>query len=321
MEKLLFVVIVGLVFMGSLAAENVPPGYDAGSFARTGVGVRAKAMGGAFVAVAEGATAGYWNPAGLSFLESFQVEGMYTNWLLAGIDFQYVALAGYPLIGKDRPRLLLEERPLTFGLTWVSTHIKDIPWWEEEGEYGTFDAWSHLFILSTGWQLEQTPSVSIGVNLKAYHDRILEGRSFGIGLDAGLLWRGNAFGIPVSFGIASTDLGNTKIQWHGTTGEPVNYVPWLVKVGIASKPLQWILTSISYEWGVNRPRFECLRVGVEVSLQWFTLRIGYEWGPFTGVGHWTLGGGVVYKDWIAVDYAHVTTLIGESHLVSIKISL
>jgi len=38
----------------------------AGEFISTGVGGRALAMGGAFVAVANDVTAGYWNPAGLS---------------------------------------------------------------------------------------------------------------------------------------------------------------------------------------------------------------------------------------------------------------
>ena len=321
MLKGLFLIIgTTLLFASSYAMEGVPPGYDAASFARMGVGARAQAMGGAFVAIAQGPTAGYWNPAGLGYVEDFQIEGMYTDWLGAGIDFQYVSIAGYPPIGEERPRLALGDHLVTFGLTWVSTHVGDIPWWEEDGGYGTFDAWSHLVIFSVGWQLKQTPSLSIGFNIKTYHDRILEGSSFGIGFDLGLLVQGTIGAMPVSLGVVSTDFGNTKIQWYGTTGEPVNYVPWLMKAGMAARPWQRVLTSVSYEWGVNRPRFERLRVGIEVSLEWLALRAGYEWDLSTDTGRWTAGGGITYEGSIMLDYAYVLTPLGNSHLITIRLT-
>ncbi|MDZ4122342.1 MAG: hypothetical protein U1C33_07955, partial [Candidatus Cloacimonadaceae bacterium] len=41
----------------------------AGGFALTGVGSRATAMGGAFRAVSDDASAMFWNPAGLAFMD------------------------------------------------------------------------------------------------------------------------------------------------------------------------------------------------------------------------------------------------------------
>jgi len=195
---------------------SVYGGYDAASFARIGVGVRALGMAGAFTAVAEGPMAAYWNPAGLATLPTFSAEGMYTNWMSAGIPYQYLILAGYPPLREGRPALLWQGEPVVFGLGLVSVVVPDIPWIEESGETGVFTALSNLFLLSFGLSLPNPSGLSLGASLKIYHDRILEGTSFGLGLDLGFLWRGEVAGIPVSLGIVTTDVGETKIRWYGT---------------------------------------------------------------------------------------------------------
>jgi len=319
-RKFTFILAVLVLFFGSGMAQGVPPGYDAASFARVGTGVRAQAMGGAFSAVAQGPTAAYWNPAGLANLVGFQVEGMYTDWLGVGIELQYLSVAGVPPIGKKRPKLELEGHPLIFGLSWMSVHVADIPWWEEEGSYGTFDTWSHLVIASAAWQLEQTPFVSLGFNVKLYHDRILEGRSFGIGYDVGLLWKQRLFNVPFSFAFVTTDLGNSKIRWYGTTGEPVNYVPWLVRIGAAAELLEGLgIVAGSYEWGVTRPRFEQLRLGAEIYLEWLALRFGYNWLLADPAGNWTMGAGIAPWDWLCLDYAFLPGKLGNTHLVALRL--
>jgi len=125
--RIIAAVILALSVVAFGVAQAVPPGYDAASFARVGMGVRAQAMGGAFCAIAQGPTGGYWNPAGLACLQGFQAEGMYTDWLGAGIDLQYISLAGYPSIGEKRPTLSLEGRPVKFAASWVSVRVADIP--------------------------------------------------------------------------------------------------------------------------------------------------------------------------------------------------
>jgi len=322
-RKLIWITVISTCIVVLGTAQAVPPGYDAASFARTGIGVRALGMGGAFCAIAQGPTGAYWNPAGLAQLGDFQAEGMYTDWLGAGIDLQYLTLAGYPPIGEERPALSLEGRPVQFGLSWLSVHVRDIPWWEEEGGYGTFDTWSYLIIASLGWQLEQSPSVSIGLNVKLYHDRILEGRSFGLGYDVGLMWRQQLLGIPVSFAFVTTDLGGTEVQWYGTTGEPVNYVPWLARVGLAAELPVWegirLICAASYEWGVDRPRFERLRLGGELSLEWLALRAGYDWLLTDPAGKWTAGLGISPWPWLAIDYAFLPGKLGDTHLLALRV--
>ena len=59
---------------GQLITDVSKVGTTAASFLEIGIGSRAIAMGGAFVAVANDATALYWNPGGLSRLPSKEVH-------------------------------------------------------------------------------------------------------------------------------------------------------------------------------------------------------------------------------------------------------
>lgn len=304
-----------------VAGQGVPPGFDAGSFTRLGFGGRALGMGGAYVAVAEGTIAGYWNPAGLARLAQLQVEGLYTDWLGAGIFLQYLTVGGAPPIGENRWALRIGGRALTFGLTWASVRVADIPW-DEDGVQSTFDAWSHLWLASVAVPVSEDHGLDLGASVKVYHDRILEGSSFGMGVDVGLLWRTAVREIPVSLGVCAVDLGGSQIQWFGTTGEPVNHVPWLMRGGASATFPIWeavLLCTASYEWGVDRPRFERARVGIEARLAMVSVRAGWE-QPFNeDPGRWTAGAGVSILEWGAVEYAFIPGRLGDSHLVALRL--
>ena len=56
------------------AQEPIKTGTTAASFLELGVGSRAVAMGEAYVAIAEGPTAGYWNPAGLGMMRKISCD-------------------------------------------------------------------------------------------------------------------------------------------------------------------------------------------------------------------------------------------------------
>lgn len=322
--KTIILLILGL---GMAARAQVPPGYDAASFARIGAGARALALGGAFAAVAEDVTAAYWNPAGLAFLETFQVEGMYTNWYGVGVHFQYLGLAGHPPLREPRLALYLADSPLAFALNWLATYIPDIPW-SEDRVMSTFDAWSHLFVLSGA--LRPREGTGVGVNLKVYHDRILKGWSLGVSADLGVLWRLTIRGIPVNLALVTTDLGGPSLRWFGTTGEAPAYLPWLIRVGAAARLLdERLLVCGSVEWGINQPRFELARTGLEIAVGPVALRMGWrqplwretkrtvqEWPP----GSWSLGLGLRPWPWLALDYAFLPGRLGDSHLLALRLA-
>ncbi len=68
----------------------------AGDYLRYGAGARALAMGGAFTGVADDASAEYWNPAALAFLDEYQFQTMYAPLSLGTklYDLSFVAPLG-----------------------------------------------------------------------------------------------------------------------------------------------------------------------------------------------------------------------------------
>jgi hypothetical protein len=87
----------------------------AAAFLDTGVGARALAMGGAFVAVADDATAAYWNPAGLAQLGSREFTLMHAGqWgNVVKRDFLNAALPGDESYGVSLYRVGVEDIPYT----------------------------------------------------------------------------------------------------------------------------------------------------------------------------------------------------------------
>lgn len=74
--------------LGAQEFEKV--GTIGGQFLKIGVGARAQAMGGAFVSVADDATAVFWNPAGIARIERSVLNINHLSWL-ADISFTQAA--------------------------------------------------------------------------------------------------------------------------------------------------------------------------------------------------------------------------------------
>lgn len=72
------------------AEEFAKVGTIGGQFLKLGVGARAQAMGGAFVSVADDASAIFWNPAGIARINKSVININHTAWL-ADISFTQAA--------------------------------------------------------------------------------------------------------------------------------------------------------------------------------------------------------------------------------------
>lgn len=84
MEKKVFIILLSVVLLASsgVMAANDNVGTSCASFLKMGVGARAIAMGGAFVAQANDFTALYWNPAGIATLGHNEIGFAHTDWVL-----------------------------------------------------------------------------------------------------------------------------------------------------------------------------------------------------------------------------------------------
>jgi hypothetical protein len=217
----------------------------AAEFLKIGVGARALGMGGTFVALADDATAGYWNPAGLAALPGREVQGMHAE--------QFGDLENHDVVAYADP-FESGGRRSALGVTFIRLSVDDIqitrdalldygrdgiPNTGDEGEgNGIWDRWgpgdqealdasrirtenSADMALLFSYAREMGKSFFGGANVKILRqDLVGDGSSFGFGADLGALW------VPsdrFSIGAALRDATTTQLVWD--TGRRETVVP------------------------------------------------------------------------------------------------
>jgi len=146
----------------------------AAPFLRMGVGARGMAMGTAQTAVANDATAAYWNPAALHWLHKFEVSLMYTGGLEADRNYNYIGAS------------LCAEKLGTFGLSWLNSGITGLSQRDGTGvETGKFDVADNAFQLNYARGLGG--GFALGLGAKYLQGDLVT--DDGWGFDAGLLFR------------------------------------------------------------------------------------------------------------------------------------
>jgi len=165
MKRVLLIYVIGLIIpalvYGQTFIKNVSKvGTVAAPFLEIGVGSRATGMGGAFVAMANDASAIFWNPAGIPRLDKSQAILEHTEWLVeTSFDFGGVVLQ------------LGELGALGISLTAFSMGEMEVRTIEEpEGTGEMFSCGDLALGLSYGRCL--TDRFSIGFNVKYIKQRI-----------------------------------------------------------------------------------------------------------------------------------------------------
>ncbi len=316
------IVIFGIGFLVSIAfAEQVvKTGTTAGKFLSIDVGARSVAMGGAFVAVANDASAMFWNPAGIATLSNSEVLVSYTKWL-ADINYNYSGLV-LPLKNWG-----------TFGLnaTFLSMDAMEKTTIDEPNGTGElFDAGSLAFGLCYAKSL--TDRFAIGFNGKYIRESIYHCRAQGVALDIGTLFTTPFYdmklGMSISnFGTKMRMTGDDLLVQHdidpliaGNNGNisadlrtEAFDLPLLLRIGVSLDILQGtqdnhlILSIDALHPNDNK---ECLNVGGEYTYKnQVFLRVGYKslFSPDSQQGL-TLGGGlqlgISSGRKLALDYAY-----------------
>lgn len=116
MSKSLLPLALALLLTGAAHAAS----RYAGEFLGLGAGARAAALGSAYLALADDATAGYWNAAGLSALSGRQVHLTHAEHFSGLIQRDFVAIA--------RPGRLLHGMALSLARTGIDgIHFTELP--------------------------------------------------------------------------------------------------------------------------------------------------------------------------------------------------
>ena len=215
---------------GSVSAQGTK---YAGEFLRIGVGPRALGMGGAFVGVADDATAGYWNPAGLAFLSGRAASVMHSE-QVTGLAYDYAAYA-HPRGQNDRRSV--------YGISVIRLGLDDIPITVLPDPSQPIDALlsngqrnrpfidrfvSNVeFALLISFARRTSDRFSVGGNLKLVHKSLDVASGFGLGFDAGVMFRPIT---SLAIGVHVMNLTSTVLTWN--TGRK-EYIAPLLKMGVA----------------------------------------------------------------------------------------
>jgi len=318
--SLLGLVILGFSFTSGLAADY---GGSAGAFLRMGLGARAKGMGGAFTAVAEGSTAGYYNPAGLPRSNYKELTLSYRA-LSLDRNYNYIGLS-LPL----RPPSKSGQQPLNAGLHlgWIHAGVDNIDGRDVNGtHYGTFSYSENAFTF--GFAIQPMKFISVGFTAKVLYNRFpnmtQENQALtskGLGVDLGVLiepFEKLMIGI-VAKDLRSKNTWNTENVWErGTT--TYNEFPKVLRVGVAYRLLEdRLLLAADFEDNKKQP--EKFHLGAEFTpYPNVVLRAGFD------VEEPTFGLGYVFPVWrfaSVLDYAYVVENVAPSgeHIISWSIRL
>lgn len=202
-------------------------------FLNIGAGARGLAMGGAQVASAKDATAGYWNPAGLTGIKEFPNVGLMHADYFGGIaKYDYVSAA-----------LPIQDNKRAIGISLLRFAVDDIPntlfLVEPDGSinYGniqTFSSADYAFLFSFAQKLKETENqqISFGLNAKVIYRKVGKFASaWGFGLDAGLQMHGEKW----HAGIVARDVTTTFNAWSFKFTEREKEVLYLTKNDIPVK--------------------------------------------------------------------------------------
>ncbi len=205
-------------------------------------GARPNGMGEAFTALADDATASYWNPAGLAFADTSRQELtlQHCNWLPQLADDLYYEYLGYA-------RHLSGWGGIGGNITFMSMGEQQET---SEGGINLGEFYSYGVALTGSFGTEVAPGVSVGLGLKFIYDHLYyqdSGKGTSFAADLGVLYRvqmeelglGNG---RLQVGAALSNLG-PNMSYGGSSEN--NPLPRTIRTGLAYIPMDTELTRLT----------------------------------------------------------------------------
>jgi len=171
----LFLIVVLISGIGWRLARSDNYYGLANDYLQYGAGARSLAMGGAYVALADDASAPYWNPACLTQIEEHQFLSMYAPFF-EGTSYNFLSYV-HPL-----------RRIGSVGISDVLLHSGGYE--EVDISLGVIGRNKSIFknavIISYANRVRK--DISVGANLKLIHERVMRYSGNGQGIDLGILY-------------------------------------------------------------------------------------------------------------------------------------
>lgn len=248
-------------------------GISAYQFLKIGVGARASAFGDSYIAVANDASALFWNPAGLIYMEKNQVILSHTNYVV-DIDHEFLGVA-YKLTQSD-----------VVGLSVISLTTPNMKVTNETNPFGNGMTFKYGDLaIGLTYSRQMTNQFSFGATVKYIEETLDVLKMRSVLVDFGTYyWTGLG---SFRFGVVVTNFGSDV----SPTGKVVLYdgseiskfqkftPPTLFKVGLAFEPYQSNTHRVTTSLQLNHPNdnAENIRFGGEYAFkESFFFRLGIK---------------------------------------------
>lgn len=191
----------------STQAQTSAPKYS-NEFLKLGVGADAAGMGNTRIGIANDVTSGYWNPAGIAFMEEPQLAFMHNEYFAGIAKYDYGAFA-----------MPLQDNRY-FGASFLRFGIDDIPNTLnfKDGNAFNYDKITSFSVADMALLLSYAQKfqdqLAFGTNLKIIHRQIGDfATAWGFGLDLGARYSNKKF----HAGVVLRDVTTTFNAWTFNT--------------------------------------------------------------------------------------------------------
>jgi hypothetical protein len=328
--QVLFVLSLLFLSQGITSAQENSSKYG-NEFLAIGVGGRPLGMGGAYVALVNDVTAGYWNPASLSAINYPQFSLMHDERFGNSVNYDYGSV-GIPFgknvsLGFSVIRLGVDDIADTRNalIDLNGNGVLDPGERLDESKITRFNTSDYAFFLT--YSKKSSEKFSYGANLKVIKRDIAEESAWGLGFDIGA-----SYSVTDRFHLGANlqDISTTYLSW--STGKKEVIAP-TAKVGTAYEIdfLKGTLTpavdfDVRFEGRENSANANLgpvsfdVHAGMEYTFKnLFSIRTGYN-----DLGNLTLGAGVKLPK-INIDYSFAKfdgeEDLGNTHRISLVFTL
>jgi len=248
-------------------------GISTAQFLKIGVGGRAAALGEAFVAISDDASALYWNPAGLAQFKKNQVIFSHNIWV---VDINHDFLGVVYHLDNDN----------TLGASLTAVTMDDMPVTTEFAPFGTGEYFGFSDIaLSLSYARKMTDQFSFGGTVKYIEETLDKLKMRGVMLDLGTYYRtglgSTRFAVTVSnFGAELAPDGDVVLIGNRTNSEWQSFAPpTIFRIGFALEPFENEEHRLTTSIQLNHPNDNSENVVVGAEYAWqkmLFLRAGYK---------------------------------------------
>ena len=275
-----------------LHADFAKLGTSGAQFLKISAG-RGTAMGEAFVAISDDASATFWNPAGLGMVMNREISFYHNEWI-ADVRHEYLT-AAFPLgsfgtLGLSITALNMGEMEI-LTVDDPNTSIR-----EDTGTGTYFNASDYAVGFSFGRMF--TDRLAAGVTFKAVQEQVWNMTATGVAMDFGIHYNTGLKGLRLAAAMSNfgTDIAfsgrNLDFAAEPYPTSPVYYeilpaaltttpfpLPLMFRFGIALDPIATESNRLTVALDLNHPNdnYETLNLGFEYGyLNTLFLRFGYK---------------------------------------------